>query len=120
MAMRGFSTLTTPKELLRKLEREYARLQADPTDVDCAWNFFVTAEHLPDWVSRGESRLPTGETLKVFKQGHRLKHGHDLLYLFGELSRLANRLRTQLTATATRDSEHEVFYWVHPSGEILP
>jgi hypothetical protein len=31
------------------------------------------------------------------------KHGHDVLYLFGELSRLANDLPTQLMATATRD-----------------
>jgi hypothetical protein len=69
MAMKGFFTLQTPEDLLRKLEREYARLQADPTDVDCAWNFFVTAEHLPDWLSQGTGQLPTGEKLKDFKEG---------------------------------------------------
>jgi len=31
------------------------------------------------------------------------KHGHDFLYLFGELSRLANRLPPQITATAKRN-----------------
>ena len=39
---------------------------------------------------------------------HPFKHGPDLLYLLGELSRLANRLRTQLTATNTRVGGHEV------------
>jgi hypothetical protein len=72
MAMRGFSTLTKAEDLLRKLEREYARLQADPTDVDCAWNFFVTAEHLPDWLSEGKDRLPTGEKLGDFKRDNQL------------------------------------------------
>jgi hypothetical protein len=32
-----------------------------------------------------------------------LKRGQDSLYLFGELSRLANRLPAQITATAKRD-----------------
>ena len=45
-----FYDLKTPKDLLGKLEREYERWQADPLNVDLAWNFFVTAEHLPDWV----------------------------------------------------------------------
>jgi hypothetical protein len=31
------------------------------------------------------------------------KHGHDFLYLFGELSRLANRLPAQITTTAKRN-----------------
>jgi hypothetical protein len=30
------------------------------------------------------------------------KHGQDILYLFGELSRLANCFPAQMTATATR------------------
>jgi hypothetical protein len=72
MAMEGFSELTTPAHLLQKLEREYARLQASPMNVDHAWNFFVTAEHLPDWISGGQPRMPTGETLKAFKQRYRL------------------------------------------------
>ena len=41
-----------------------------------------------------------------------LKHGQDLLYLLGELSRLANRLRTQLTAINTRVGGHEFCLWV--------
>jgi hypothetical protein len=50
MQMHKFFVLKTPVDLLRKLEREYDRWKADPLNVDFAWNFFVTAEHLPDWI----------------------------------------------------------------------
>jgi hypothetical protein len=50
MQMYKFFDLQTPRDLLRKLEREYDRWKADPWSVDLAWNFFVTAEHLPDWI----------------------------------------------------------------------
>ncbi len=47
----GFFDLKTPEDLLKKLEREYERLQQHPHDVDMAFNFFVTAEHIPDWLN---------------------------------------------------------------------
>jgi hypothetical protein len=50
MAIHGFFDLQTPADLLRKLEREYTRLQQDPEDVDHAYNFFATAENMPEWV----------------------------------------------------------------------
>ena len=49
MQMYKFFDVKTPEDLLHKLEREYDRWKADPLNVDLAWNFFVTAEHLPDW-----------------------------------------------------------------------
>jgi len=52
----GFFSLRTPADLLRKLEADFNRLRAaHPTSVDAqyaAFDFFVTAEHLPDWLSR--------------------------------------------------------------------
>jgi hypothetical protein len=53
MAMRGFFDLQTPEHLLRKLERDYARLAQVPEDVDAAYNFFATAENMPEWVKGG-------------------------------------------------------------------
>jgi hypothetical protein len=47
------------------------------------------------------------------------KHGQDILYLFGELSRLANCLPTQLTAMNTRDTGHEVYLWIRLTGGFL-
>ncbi len=43
--------LITPKYLLRKLEHDYARVQRNPRDTYAAFDFFVTAEHMVDWVS---------------------------------------------------------------------
>jgi hypothetical protein len=50
MQLYKFFDLKTPEDLLRKLEREYDGWKAAPLNVDLAWNFFVTAEHLPDWI----------------------------------------------------------------------
>src|SRR5712691_6064789 len=50
----GFFSLRTPRDLLSKLEADFARLRAaDPISIDAqyaAFDFFVTAEHLPDWI----------------------------------------------------------------------
>jgi hypothetical protein len=53
--LNGFFALRTPRDLLAKLEADHARLhRADPTSVEAqyaAFDFFVTAEHLADWVA---------------------------------------------------------------------
>ena len=49
--MGEFFDLKTPQDHLKKLEREHAQLQADPGDVDTALSFFVTAAHLPEWIT---------------------------------------------------------------------
>jgi hypothetical protein len=60
MQMYKFFDVQTPRDLLRKLEREYDRWKSDPLNVDFAWNFFVTAEHLPDWIYYQD--MPTSGT----------------------------------------------------------
>jgi hypothetical protein len=42
--------LQTPKNLLAKLQFDFARIKANPLDAYAAFDFFVTAEHIPDWV----------------------------------------------------------------------
>jgi hypothetical protein len=74
--MEGFFDLQSLEHLLRKLEREYDRWKADPLNVDLAWNFFVTAEHLPDWIYNQDFRtggkerpdLLDGETPYIVKK----------------------------------------------------
>ena len=68
MAMEGFFELRTPHDLLQKLEREYAQWKANPLNVDLAWNFFVTAEHLPDWLGRTNSQALGGRRIEDFKR----------------------------------------------------
>ena len=47
---KGFALLKKPEDLLQKLEHDYKRLQNDPHDSYAAFDFFVTAEHIIDWL----------------------------------------------------------------------
>jgi hypothetical protein len=51
--MKGIFSLTTPVDLFRKLEHDFESMQRDPTDQYAAFNFFVTAEHMVDWLHPG-------------------------------------------------------------------
>lgn len=53
--MPGVFDLTSPRDLLAKLSRELSRLRAAPNDIDHTFNFFVTAEHLLDWLHPGNT-----------------------------------------------------------------
>lgn len=64
MSNRGLFELRTPVDLLGKAERDLVRLRSNPLDVDAAFDFFVTARHVPDWVEAYGGRK-AGE---VFKQ----------------------------------------------------
>lgn len=46
----GFANLLTTVDLFRKLEHDRERMSRDPSDVYAAFDFFVTAEHLLDWI----------------------------------------------------------------------
>ena len=45
-----FVAMRSAADLRDKLRRDYARLAAHPGDADLAFNFFATADHLPDWL----------------------------------------------------------------------
>jgi hypothetical protein len=62
--MPGVFDLRSPADLLAKLGRELERLRAAPNDVDHAFNFFVTAEHMLDW----RYPDPNGKTLRKAKR----------------------------------------------------
>jgi hypothetical protein len=47
-----FFELETPRDLFEKMEGDLKALEASPDDSRLAFNFFVTAEHLPDWLKR--------------------------------------------------------------------
>src|SRR5690348_10091676 len=55
----GFFELATPKDLFQKMESDLAALRKDPSDSYSAFNFFITAEHLPDWLSLKDLRKQT-------------------------------------------------------------
>jgi hypothetical protein len=47
---KGFGELQTPGDLVRKLEHDLDRLKNSPQDQYAAFDFFVTAEHIVDWL----------------------------------------------------------------------
>ncbi|MFT7528297.1 MAG: hypothetical protein ACI9LY_003458 [Arenicella sp.] len=48
----GFLLLSTADSLFEKVKHDYGVLQSNQLDPYSAFNFFVTAEHLPEWVGR--------------------------------------------------------------------
>ena len=62
--MAGAFGLSAPEDLLAKLRRELERLRDAPNDHDAAINFFVTAEHMLDWLMPGTAGRPKREQLR--------------------------------------------------------
>jgi hypothetical protein len=50
MSSGGFFNLQTPKDLLGKLQHDMGRLEADWLDQYAAFDFFITAHHLLEWL----------------------------------------------------------------------
>jgi hypothetical protein len=48
--MTGFFSLRNPADLREKLRRDLERLKAAPMSADAAFDFFVTALHMLDWI----------------------------------------------------------------------
>jgi len=53
----GLFHLQTPEDLFLKLHHDYRRLQANPADSHAAFDFFVTATHIPEWLERAKRPL---------------------------------------------------------------
>lgn len=48
--LEGWFEMKSAADLMRKLERDFERLRENPRDAMSAFDFFVTAYHLKDWV----------------------------------------------------------------------
>jgi hypothetical protein len=53
--VKGIFELTSAPDLLKKLRYEFDLLKREPRNSYVAFNFFVTAEHLPDWLYPGKT-----------------------------------------------------------------
>ena len=47
---KGFAELRDPRDLVQKLEYDLDRIRKSPKDQYAAFDFFVTAEHIVDWI----------------------------------------------------------------------
>jgi hypothetical protein len=71
----GFFELETAQDLYEKLCWEFKNLKAHPQDMRVAFNFFVTAEHIPDWLnSKGLKNQPIPKICSNLANG--AKHFH--------------------------------------------
>jgi hypothetical protein len=50
----GIFTLKTPQQLFGKMLEDHKRVQCAPRDSSAWFNFFVTADHLPEWLTNGD------------------------------------------------------------------
>src|SRR5262245_57721923 len=74
----GFFKLEDPYDLLRKLEHDLDRLKADATDSYAAFDFFITATHMPEWIRNvgWTFSAPTASrTATIFELCGKLGHG---------------------------------------------
>jgi len=59
--LNGVFALRTPRDLVAKLEADYGRMRdartASMQQQYAAWDFFVTARHLPEWASRANKTV---------------------------------------------------------------
>jgi hypothetical protein len=47
----GLGALQSPQDLLAKIQRDLKRMEVNPLDSDAAFDFFVTAYHMHEWIS---------------------------------------------------------------------
>jgi hypothetical protein len=89
MAMEGFFELQTPEDLLRKMERDYARLQQVPEDT-------------PEWVKGGGKR---GKTFKL-----QIQQQHLTLTLCHELATGSKHFTPGTQKPAVAETRYEGVY----------
>ena len=87
-SLNGIFFLRTPMDLLQKLEADYHRLKAlNPDSIEAnysAFDFFVTAEHLPDWIKHtsggsisSHRKYPDGALVSHIASGAKHFHVQD-------------------------------------------
>ena len=62
--LKGVFGLENPRDLLAKLRHDFLLLQRSPFDPYLAYNFFVTAEHMLDWLYPGNTNRSQRESLR--------------------------------------------------------
>lgn len=61
----GLGSLERREDLLAKLHHDYERVRNAPGDPYAAFDFFVTAEHMIDWVLPGQANRQAREKLRA-------------------------------------------------------
>ena len=62
--LQGFGELKKPNDLLEKLSHDFKRMEESPQAQYAALDFFVTAEHLVDWIYPGKENRDKREEVR--------------------------------------------------------
>lgn len=75
-----------PRDLFKKLERDYHRLQENPLDQGAAFDFLVTAYHMLEWAYTGHSakRSTMEKDTILLKVASQLANGAKHFHRYGE------------------------------------
>ena len=84
--MIGFVDLKTPADLLTKLQHDLQAFEEHPLDTYAALNFFLTAEHLPDWWHPGNAQHGVRKALR---------EGNSLLQVTSHLANSAKHFHVE-------------------------
>jgi hypothetical protein len=101
----GFGPLQTAADLLAKLRLDLSRIERDPLDAYAAFDFFVTARHVPDWDRSKRPLLDTDPHMKIVRDlAEGAKH-------FGERRDKAPRpeVKTRRGAFDPNTFQHDAF-----------
>lgn len=72
VSFKGFALLQQPADLVAKLAHDFERIRADPADTYAAFDFFVTAEHIVDWLLPDSPGTNQSAARKVKRQSSEL------------------------------------------------
>ncbi|QBQ53839.1 hypothetical protein [Nitrosococcus wardiae] len=81
----GFFDLSTPEDLFGKLKHDFDELKSNPSNSWKAYDFFVTATHIADWIYEGNRRKT-----REFRGTHLILKVCDHLACSGKHFRLDN------------------------------
>ena len=106
MPIKGFIPLQTPKDLLAKLEHDLGRMEADPTDAYAAFDFFVTAEHVLDWLHPDSAN------------GRQAARSFEISIRYFKLCRIWQAGRS--TSTGSRNTTRRLTASLFPTAVLAP
>jgi hypothetical protein len=129
----GLWNLDTPAELLKKIHSDLKRMRDEPRNPCPAYDFFVTAYHMHEWIARDETHRKTLEAAPLVRVAGeiatRAKHLHadnpkwvtlDALgsRMHGPLSRMPHGIPTDLWVALEDPSSTPLGRDIVKAGEL--
>jgi hypothetical protein len=98
----GFAELREPRDLVKKLQFDFERIKNSPQDQYAAFDFFVTAEHIVDWLHP-----------KITQDRISLRASEPLLQITSHIASGAKHFETT-------DARHKSVSDIHKSHYVEP